>query len=156
MDQSVNLSANPAQQTSEPSQSASPSTPEPAGFALAERLTSPKQHESSSTGASTVSDLQAMYESKASEIQEGAWAADFARAMAAVDQTDVLAEESPFTHVKRQVCSIYDEQHNTSHIAQTALPAVTSLSFVIVFKGLFCFHLWTEAARGGRGGRTNA
>ncbi|BDA48780.1 probable protein disulfide isomerase pTAC5, chloroplastic at N-terminal half [Coccomyxa sp. Obi] len=110
VERSVEQSSPPTQRTSEPSPSASPATPESAGLDLAERLavslaeslTVPKQPESSSTGPFTVSDLQAMYQSKASEIQEGAWAADFARAMAAVDETDVLAQEAPFTAVKPQ------------------------------------------------------
>ena len=108
MEQPVEQSAPPAQWTAKPSPSAIPSTPESAGLAFnegsAENLTVPKQQGSSSNGAFTVSDLQALYQSKSSEIKEGAWAADFAHAMAAVDQTDVLAEEAPFTSVKRQVC----------------------------------------------------
>lgn len=137
VEQPMEQSAPPAQRASEASPSESPSTPESPGLALAETLaaslaeslTVPKQHDSNSKGgAFTVSDLQALYQSKVSEIQEGAWAADFASAMAAVDQTDVLAEESPFASVKRQVCFIYNEQHATSHVVRTAF---SSLPFVI-------------------------
>ncbi len=93
-----------------------PQSPITSQQALASSIQAPEstslheQQYSTSNELFNVSDLQALYGREAAEMGEPSWAADFAKAMAAVDCTDVLAEEAPFKSSLVQVCAMRLEQ----------------------------------------------
>lgn len=104
-----------ADSTLHPPPSPSTSHPAPPGLDTAEHSSPHEQPGSPSNDLSNVLDLQALYGRKGAEMGEASWAADLANAMAAVDFTDVLADEAPFASYLVQVCGRQPKHRKDLH-----------------------------------------